>query len=199
MKRTMSGFTIVELLIVIVVIGILAAITIVSYNGIQQRAYNTQVISGVSSYQKLIQAYYLLYGSYPVNSKELSGEGIAMSCLGTGYKDQFCGRITGSDTYEDTVFNTEIKKVGSGGAIASSMLAPGNESFVGAVYGIDITDPEWTENKLDTHARTIQYALRGADQDCKIAGSYAYRIDTDRGVTACEIILESRGSRAAFD
>lgn len=33
-----SGFTIVELLIVIVVIGILAAITIVAYNGIQERA-----------------------------------------------------------------------------------------------------------------------------------------------------------------
>lgn len=45
MRRTMriknkqnSGFTIVELLIVIVVIGILAAITIVAYNGVQQRA-----------------------------------------------------------------------------------------------------------------------------------------------------------------
>lgn len=33
-----AGFTIVELLIVIVIIGILAAITIVAYNGIQQRA-----------------------------------------------------------------------------------------------------------------------------------------------------------------
>ena len=33
-----TGFTIVELLIVIVVIGILAAITIVAYNGIQERA-----------------------------------------------------------------------------------------------------------------------------------------------------------------
>jgi prepilin-type N-terminal cleavage/methylation domain-containing protein len=33
-----KGFTIVELLIVIVVIGILAAITIVAYNGVQQRA-----------------------------------------------------------------------------------------------------------------------------------------------------------------
>ena len=33
-----SGFTIVELLIVIVVIGILAAITVVAYNGIQERA-----------------------------------------------------------------------------------------------------------------------------------------------------------------
>jgi len=36
-----NGFTIVELLIVIVVIGILAAITIVSYNGVQNRARAT--------------------------------------------------------------------------------------------------------------------------------------------------------------
>lgn len=35
---TQRGFTIVELLVVIVVIGILAAITIVAYNGIQDRA-----------------------------------------------------------------------------------------------------------------------------------------------------------------
>ena len=33
-KQKLSGFTIIELLVVIVVIGILAAITVVSYNGI---------------------------------------------------------------------------------------------------------------------------------------------------------------------
>lgn len=41
MSRTyakQTGFTIVELLIVIVVIGILAAITVVAYNGVQERA-----------------------------------------------------------------------------------------------------------------------------------------------------------------
>lgn len=38
-----SGFTIVELLIVVVVIAILAAITIVAYNGIQNRAYDSAV------------------------------------------------------------------------------------------------------------------------------------------------------------
>lgn len=46
------GFTIVELLIVIVVIGILAAITIVAYNGVQARAKATAVVSGIKSVEK---------------------------------------------------------------------------------------------------------------------------------------------------
>jgi len=45
-KNKQSGFTIVELLIVVVVIAILAAITIISYNGIQERAR----ISGAQSF-----------------------------------------------------------------------------------------------------------------------------------------------------
>jgi len=44
-KIKSKGFTIVELLVVIVVIGILAAITIVSYNGITTRARSTQIVT----------------------------------------------------------------------------------------------------------------------------------------------------------
>lgn len=42
-KNRSKGFTIVELLIVIVVIGILAAITIVAYNGVQTRARQAKI------------------------------------------------------------------------------------------------------------------------------------------------------------
>ena len=48
-NKKQTGFTIVELLIVIVVIGILAAITIVAYNGIQNRANDTAVQSDLRS------------------------------------------------------------------------------------------------------------------------------------------------------
>lgn len=56
------GFTIVELLIVIVVIGILAAITIVAFNGIQQRAKDTGRKSDVSSLAKALSMYQADHG-----------------------------------------------------------------------------------------------------------------------------------------
>lgn len=50
-----TGFTIVELLIVIVVIAILAAITIVAYTGIQERARTSAQLSELSQLQRTIQ------------------------------------------------------------------------------------------------------------------------------------------------
>ena len=63
-----SGFTIVELLIVIVVIAILAAITIVAYNGIQDRAKFVQKEGDIKNLQKLVEMYKAAYGSYPTTS-----------------------------------------------------------------------------------------------------------------------------------
>lgn len=53
--RKQTGFTIVELLIVIVVIGVLAAITVVAYNGIQQRAINSKRDVDLGSYIKAMK------------------------------------------------------------------------------------------------------------------------------------------------
>jgi prepilin-type N-terminal cleavage/methylation domain-containing protein len=65
--RTLSsrGFTIVELLIVITIIAILAAIVIVAYNGIQERARNSTRISSITSVQQLIETYNAQNGEYP--------------------------------------------------------------------------------------------------------------------------------------
>ena len=52
-----KGFTIVELLIVIVVIGILAAITIVAYNGIQARARDNTRKQDLAQIAKALHLY----------------------------------------------------------------------------------------------------------------------------------------------
>lgn len=61
-----KGFTIVELLIVIVVIAILATISIVAYSGIQQRAKNTAIVDAASKSLRLVQAYIAANGTYPM-------------------------------------------------------------------------------------------------------------------------------------
>lgn len=76
-----NGFTIVELLIVIVVVGILAAITIVSYQGIQRRASNLARHTEAKDWQKLLVSYAAINNGYPtapVGTKY---------CLGTGFPE----------------------------------------------------------------------------------------------------------------
>ena len=82
------GFTIVELLIVVVVIAILAAITIVSYNGIQNRAHDTTVQSDLRNYGIKINNYYSEFNSYPAaNASNLGSLGltVAKGSYGTNY------------------------------------------------------------------------------------------------------------------
>lgn len=64
-KKTDSGFTIVELLIVIVVIGILAALVVVTYNGIQQKARDTERKTDINALHGQLEAYQAQNGSYP--------------------------------------------------------------------------------------------------------------------------------------
>lgn len=66
MSINQKGFTIVELLIVIVVIGILAAITIVAFNGVQTRGKFAKVSQDLKSMQKLIELYKADNGEYPI-------------------------------------------------------------------------------------------------------------------------------------
>lgn len=61
-----QGFTIVELLIVIVVIGILATITVVAYNGIQGRALDSRRLSDARAIIKALEMYKINNGSYPI-------------------------------------------------------------------------------------------------------------------------------------
>ncbi len=69
MKKQLSSnnhaFTIVELLVVIVVIGILAAITIISYSGISTRAKISSLQSDLTNSSKLLKMFYVDNGTYP--------------------------------------------------------------------------------------------------------------------------------------
>ena len=70
-KNRNQGFTIVELLIVVVVIAILAAITIVSYNGITNNAHSSAADAAASTLQKKVELYNSDKGAYPTSLADL--------------------------------------------------------------------------------------------------------------------------------
>lgn len=94
-RLTNRGFTVVELLIVIVVIGILASLIVVAYNGSRESAAHGKMLSALSSYEQLLRSYKAQHGSYPptqlINMRGLyesdiletyAGQPRGIACLG---------------------------------------------------------------------------------------------------------------------
>ncbi|MGB3945761.1 MAG: prepilin-type N-terminal cleavage/methylation domain-containing protein [Candidatus Saccharimonadales bacterium] len=69
--RTFSGFTIVELLIVIVVIGILAAISIVAYTSVQNRGHDSAIQNDLRTIAKQFELYRIDNQRYPTGDADL--------------------------------------------------------------------------------------------------------------------------------
>lgn len=65
LKKRDQGFTIIELLIVIVVIGILAALVLNSFSGVQARARDTERKSDINAIRSQLEVYYNDNGGYP--------------------------------------------------------------------------------------------------------------------------------------
>jgi len=81
---THLGFTIVELLIVIVVIGILAAISVVAYTGITNGANDAAVKSDMSNVAKFMEMYRAEKGTYPQNLGQLTSASVSRPRLTRG-------------------------------------------------------------------------------------------------------------------
>lgn len=113
MKQTKYGFTIVELLILIVVIGILAAISVVAYNGIQDRANDTLRRDGAN---KILKAYKLYMAETGGNPRQLNcghndnGIGFIQYTDGSSgpYAGETCVEILSNMGYLQENFNDTI-------------------------------------------------------------------------------------------
>ena len=93
------GFTIVELLVVIVVIGILAAITVVSYTGITQRATMATIQSDLTNASQQLKVYQVVNMIYPT----------AIDCSSTPATNTICLKASPNNTFtytsDGTTFN----------------------------------------------------------------------------------------------
>lgn len=113
-QQVSHGFTIVELLIVIVVIGILAAITIVAYNGISSQAKESALKSELQAAAKQLQLEKIRTGVFPANTDNIKkADTTTLAYIHTD--DTFCLAATRDDLPEVSYRVAEVGPIESGG------------------------------------------------------------------------------------
>lgn len=192
MNLRAQAFTIVELLIVIVVIGILATISVVAYNGIQNKAANTQVVNMVSSYQKALEMF-RISGAGVQEYPHLEAGMVQNQCLGVGYTRNggHCWDGPDSPAQESPALNALLSEWLPVPPKLSSprYYAVGPNQRTGAIFirgnytGAEGTLPP-----------RIQFLLNGANQDCTVSGSRRVAVGSNwsSSVTLCELMLNAK-------
>ncbi|MBL8158831.1 type II secretion system protein [Candidatus Saccharibacteria bacterium] len=109
--RRPAGFTIVELLIGIVVIGILAVVAMSSFTNAQKNSRNASRVTAAKEYYKITLAYMQAYSQYPRPHGATQ-----TSCLGYNYVDgdgDGWPNCFASNNLKniDYILNTELKKI----------------------------------------------------------------------------------------
>ena len=158
----------------IVVIAILAAITIVSYNGIQQRARNTATISTVRQVNNLVLLYETQMGKLPYEDSATLCATLDKKC--TTYD------TTSIDGTDNSLLMTELAKVGS----VPPTQPPSNGPGRGVVYNA-WNDPIRT-NGGHSPLHFI-YWLEGNNQNCVM--SRVMSKSNEGSQTYCEIEVGS--------
>ncbi len=174
------GFTIVELLVVIVVIAILASISIVAYNGIQDSAKAAKMMAAIDRYQKAAQIYLSDKGRYPQPTSVPSGQ---KACLGASaatsdFSANYCWRSSGSDLNPvDATLNAEFREaITSLPDVSDVSFRLGTLNVRGILY--------------DFPAKKMIYYAPGANQKCGRGTGITTTISGQQ-LTECTVVLGS--------
>lgn len=138
LKFRHQGFTIVELLIVIVVIGILAAITIVAFNGVQDKANDAAVQSDLTNAIKQAQLFNATNGHYPGTTNEILSLNLTPS----------------KTAYKSSVNNYAICASNDDFGIAA-VSKSGKQFFQSASQPLQTYTPVWTQAMATTCPNVI--------------------------------------------
>lgn len=137
MKQIARGFTIAELLIVIVVIAILAATSIVAYNGVSNSANDAAIKSDLANMAKKATEYHAEQGQYPSHATFFSsayGAFATKSAYDTTVYNLYCCHSTDRSNFGIAARSKSRKTfiISSTAGVRESELAPRWEAACGA-------------------------------------------------------------------
>ena len=97
MPKTQNGFTLIELMIVVAIIGILAAIAIPSYRGYTARTQVSEAVSLAYSFKTGLAEYYHSRGHFPAQTPPPIGPR-TLTAIGTTISGRYVQNISLSST-----------------------------------------------------------------------------------------------------
>lgn len=183
MSKSISGFTIIELLVVIVVVGILASITAVTYNGVQKRTQNENRAAQLQTWESVFNRYKAKNGNVPLPS---TGDGVGY-CLGTGFPNGFDGQ----PRCRDYLYNGSTSLLESNASTLMNELGTVTANLPGGPY-IPVEGTVgpyvyyWGGSTGNLQLTGIFYGF--ATTDCPDGTEYSWK--DDKGLLICSIYID---------
>jgi type IV pilus assembly protein PilA len=136
MKKKFSGFTLIELMIVVAIIGILAAIAIPAYQDYTIRSKVTELINAAGVCKTSVAEYYQAVGSFPTDQTKAG-----------------CSNVGTANTVPPVVAPSGLITVNASGTLATQLGAgTGTFSYTPTTSGPGAPITEW---KCNTGPTTI--------------------------------------------
>ncbi len=168
-KNTRLGFTIVELLIVVVVIAILAAVTVVAYNGIATQAKEAAFKSELETVAKQVQLAKAKDGFYPASANDIKvANTTTLTYVPNNQASAFCVAVTSTQLPGKSFYLTD------GGAITEG-LCPGaivDGSFLQVIT--DANCPSTRTRAVDARDGHTYWVQKLTDGKCWMLTNLAY-------------------------
>ncbi|SFL84146.1 type IV pilus assembly protein PilA [Nitrosomonas nitrosa] len=146
MQQMQKGFTLIELMIVVAIIGILAAVAIPAYTDYTNRAKVTEAVGALANAKTSVSEYYTSQGAMPANA--------AAAGINTGAIGSYVASVAYTKT-SDTVGVIEVTLAASG--LATDLVSKKFKlTGTGSAQGVS-----WACTKTDAPEKYLPANCRG--------------------------------------